>query len=99
MPDKVKAPTEINPAGSEEVIEVFLTPEKTPIAYQKKVDELILCGMTKEEAQGFLSRIPIQLELMYSTNLGLWAMESEALESIEPFCPYSGVQIENPENC
>jgi hypothetical protein len=97
---KQEQPTSINPAGQEEVIDIFLTKEKTPIAYAAKLKELIeISGMTQEEAEETLSTQPIQIEILYSYNLGLWAIESEALESIEPFCPYSGIQIENPDNC
>jgi len=91
-------PASINPNGQQEVFDVILSKEKTPIAYELKHRELVESGMTPEEADTFIQTTPIQLELIYSYGLGLWAIESEPLESISPFCPYSGTEIENPEN-
>jgi hypothetical protein len=98
MTDIKSQPASISPIGSEEVIEVLLTKSKTPIAYELKCNELIKeCGMTQSEAETFLLQ-PLQLELVYSYNLGLWAIESEALESTDPFCPYTGTEIQNPDS-
>jgi len=91
-------PTSINPSGTEETIQVILSKEKTPRAFELKVLELInICGMSREEAENNVSTTPFEIELMYSYNLGLWGIESEPLDSIEPFCPFSGVQIENSD--
>lgn len=92
-------PASIPPVGREEVFDVYLSKTKTPIAYELKHRELMNeCGMTPEEADKFIETTPFQLELIYSYDLGLWAVESEALDSINPFCPYSGAEIINPDN-
>ena len=78
-----------------DVIDVLLTPEKTPIAYNRKLHELInKSGMTKKEAEFFLMA-PISMELFYSNDQGLFGVESEALDSIAIYNPYSGEEIPN----
>jgi len=96
MSDIKSQPASINPVGHEEVLDVYLTKEKTPVAYAIKCAELVNQGMTQKEAEEFLLQ-PIQLEFIYSYEYGLWAIESEPLESIDPFCPYTGQEIENTD--
>ena len=73
--------------GSEEVIEVRLTPYKYPIAFKNKVDELLEQGAfnTKEEAEKWVMETPFVLELIYDKHSGLFAVESEALENSSIF--------------
>lgn len=76
-----------------EVIDVLLCPNKTPLAYQRKVKELVeISGMTEDEAKTQLLQ-PIQLELFYDYGLGLFAIESEAVESAGIYNPYTGKEI------
>lgn len=75
-----------------EIVDVLLSLEKTPIAYGRKLRELVEQGMTEEEAKEFLLR-PIPLELYYEYCLGLFAVESEAVDSIEIYSPYTGKEI------
>lgn len=83
----------INKPHLAETIEVTLTPEKYPIAFERKVRELMGQGAfnTKEEAEKWVKSTPIVLELYYEIDAGLFAVESEALESSpESICsPYS----------
>ncbi|WP_195594670.1 hypothetical protein [Bacteroides fragilis] len=80
-----------------EVIDVRLCPNKTPLAYQRKLKELVeISGMTGDEAKTYLLR-PIQLELLYDYGLGLFAVESEAIESTEIYNPYTGKEIPKEE--
>lgn len=94
-------PIKINNAENMEILNVILSKEHTPIAYQNKLDELMECKCfdTKEEAERFLSTEPIELELYYEKNHGLFAVESESVE-IPGFThsPYSGVPLIDPEN-
>lgn len=90
------SPILINKAGSEEIVEIFLDEQKYPIAYKNKLDELMFCGMSEKEARHEIMVNPIQLELYYSINQGLFGIESEALESIIPHNPYDGKQMINP---
>lgn len=78
-----------------DVIDVYLCPEKTPIAYQRKKKELIAsCGMTEDEAEQCLLR-PIPIEIFYSYDQGLFGIESECLAECEVYNPYTGKEIPN----
>lgn len=79
-----------------DVIEIYLTQQKTPVAYARKKYELIhISGMTEEEAAKYLLKTPIPLELFYDLNVGLFGIDSEATTCSEIFNPYPGKQIPN----
>lgn len=92
--EKIIAPSD----EEEECIDIYLTPEKFPIAFKNKVDELLEqgCFETREEAEADVRRYPIQLDLVYEKHSGLFAVESEALELCTS--PYSGKEIEIDNN-
>ena len=81
----------VTPTDQIETIEVKLSEEKTPIAFKNKLEELIGQGMTEADARKFINETPIILELYYEKDSGLFAVESEALDSCpETICsPYS----------
>lgn len=85
--------------GSEEVIEVRLTPYKYPIAFKNKVDELLEVGAfnTKEDAEKWVMETPFVLELIYEKHSGLFAVESEALENTTCFSPYTMKNLETED--
>ena len=89
----------INEPGSEEIIRVQLSKEHTPVAYQKKLEELVETGAfdTQEEAEKWLNKNPIVLEIYYEKQQGLFAVESEAIESCELVSPYTGNKLVEPE--
>lgn len=74
-----------------ETIEVKLTPGKYPVAYKAKIDELMEQGAfnNRESAERWLMDNPICLELIYEKHSGLFAVESEAIESNSIVSPYS----------
>lgn len=75
---------------------VILDPEKHPIAYQAKLSELRLSGMTDEEAVDYIRETPIEMELYYSPERGLFAVEADAVENgADIFDPYTGIQCED----
>lgn len=80
-----------------ETISVLLTPEKFPLAYKEKVDELMEQGAfnTRKEAEQRVQTTPIVIELYYEKHSGLFAVESEALESPGIKSPYSGEELED----
>ena len=93
-------PIKINNAENYESINVTLSRENTPIAFQNKLDELMECKCfdTVEEAEKFVSENPIELELYYEKNQGLFAVESESIEIPEfTHSPYSGVPFYDPD--
>lgn len=90
MDDELRITTEEG-----DVIDVFLCPNKTPVAYQRKKNELIkMAGMTEEEAERCLLT-PIPIELFYSYNQGLWGIEAEPLAECEVYDPYTGKEVPN----
>lgn len=92
--EKVIAPSD----EEEECIDIYLTPEKYPIAFKNKVDELVELGVyeTRKDAEIELRKYPIQLDLIYEKHYGLFAVESEALDLCTS--PYSKKDIEIDKN-
>lgn len=88
-----------NKVGQEETIAVLLTRKSFPIAFQNKLNELMEQGAfnSEEEATRWIESTPIVLEIMYEKNWGLFAVESEAIESSCLMSPYSGIDIECDE--
>lgn len=86
----------LNPATKYEALPVRLSKEKTPIAFENKIQELLEQGAfkTREEAEYWLSESDIELELYYEKNSGLFAVESEAVENGEIYSPYTGEECE-----
>jgi len=89
--EKVK----INPAKKAEVISVKLTKEKTPIAYNKKLNELMEQGAFKTvtEAEAWLENTEYDLELYYQKDCGLFALDPEALACSTCYSPYTGDEM------
>lgn len=83
------------PISEEEIIEVRLDRNKTPISFRNKVDELMEQGAfdTREDAEKWVEETPIVLEMIYEKHSGLFAVESEAIES-GVYSPYSREEIE-----
>ena len=83
-------PIKMNNADDYESINITLSKENTPIAYQNKLDELmdIKAFDTKEEAEDWINTHPIELELYYENGQGLFAVESEAVERTTIHSPY-----------
>lgn len=86
-----------NKVGQEETIGVLLTRKTFPIAFQNKLNELMEQGAfdNEEDATKWIESNPIVLEIMYEKDCGLFAVESEAIESGGIVSPYSGEEIED----
>ena len=80
-----------NPPGEEELIDVYLDPNKTPVAFHNKVEELMEEGVfeRKEDAERHVKTNPIALELYYEKHEGLFAVEPEAVEEELACSPYT----------
>lgn len=94
--------TDITTFGANsETIEVRLNKKDHPRAFQKAVESLMESGLSEEEATKSVATTPFVLEVAYSTNRGLFAVESEALDFLreEMFDPYTGenVAVEDEE--
>ena len=80
-----------NVSNYEHLCNVKLTKDKFPIAFATKVEELIEQGVceTKEEAESLVADMEIELELYYEKGHGLFAVETEAVDSGTIFSPYT----------
>jgi len=81
-----------------ESVNILLSKDKTPIAFAKKVAELIDCGLTPDEAETYVSQTEIEMEFYYSDGLGLFMVEAEAVESCTIVDPYSGIKLEENDD-
>lgn len=71
-----------------EFINIVLTEREHPIAYKKFYDYLIHCGNDHDDVVDQIAK-GITMELCYQPFFGLFALESEAVNSIETVSPYS----------
>jgi hypothetical protein len=92
--DKIK----VNNADCYESFTVILHEDIFPIAHKNKVDELVESGAfdSREEARQWVNTTPIELELYYEKHSGLFAVESEAIDSCsESLCsPYTKAEFD-----
>ena len=85
----------INDENKYESVNIILTKEKYPIAFEKYVKDIMQGGMTREEAEKYASETPIELELYYQVGFGLFGISSDYVESVESFVsPYNGDEYE-----
>ena len=78
---------------------IKLSKEFTPKAFQAKVEELLeekVCE-TQEEAEKLVESMEFELELYYEKGTGLFAVESEAVESGTIYSPYTAELCEENE--
>ena len=70
---------------------IKLSKEKFPKAFQAKVEELIEEGVcsTQEEAEKIVNDMEFELEIYYEKGTGLFAVESDAVESGTIYSPYT----------
>jgi hypothetical protein len=87
----------VNNSDNYESIKVLLTEEKFPIAFKNKLEELIGCGMAEDEARKWIETTPIELELYYEKDCGLFGVEAESVSSTPPYSPYTGIQMEEAD--
>ena len=73
----------LNGAETYEPITIILTKEVTPIAYRNKIEEYVEQGLyaSTEEAEEKNPKIEIDCEIYYEKNIGLFAVESGAVEN------------------
>ena len=87
----------LNSAETYEPIEIIVKPDKYPIAYNNKIDELVEQGLysTKEDAIKDNPMFVMECEIYYDKHSGLFAVESGAVESGTIYSPYSGELCED----
>ena len=82
--------------SAENAENVFISFDKHthPIAFRNRVKSLMDSGLDRADAEKCASE-PIELEILYDPDCGLFGLETEAVESItEFFNPYTGESIE-----
>ncbi len=78
-----------------EPLMVYLDPVLNKLSYKQKLSELLGSGMSEQEAKDVIA-CGIELELYYSPNLGLFAVESEIIDcSVSVWNPYTGKEMED----
>lgn len=92
MGNKVK----LNGSEEYEPIMIKLDKANTPIAYKNKIDELVEEGAyeSAQEAEADNPYFEIDCEIYYDKHNGVFAVESDAVESSTIYSPYSGVLCE-----
>ncbi len=88
----------VNAPEQYESFMIILNENKYPIAHHKKLEELMEQGAFEsvEAAKEWINTTPIELELYYEKNAGLFAVEAEAVEDIpHTLCsPYTKAEFE-----
>lgn len=81
----------LNNYDNYESIKVTLSKGEYPIAYNNKIEELVEEGLykTTEDAENDNPTIEIEMEIYYEKHYGLFAVESEAVESGTIYSPYT----------
>lgn len=79
--------------NSAEVVDIYLDPNKHPKAFGLKKEELVSAGLSEKNAETFIMTTPIQMELFYSKNRGLFAVEGDAVGNTDVYDPYTGIEL------
>lgn len=74
---------------------LYLTEDRTPAAFERRVADLMRGGLPEAEARHAVTATPICMELFCDPERGLFAVESEPLAQIRIFNPYSGEEVPN----
>lgn len=86
-------PFSVQKADQAEIVDIYLSEGRYPVAHAAKMHELTSQGMAEEEARKLLAEQPIVLEILYEEGSGLFAVESDALETDTLISPYSGKSL------
>ena len=85
-----------NKAENYESILVYLDENRTPLAFNEKLKELMEEGAfdNENDARSYILTNPIELELYYHKGYGLYGVESDAIECSDVYDPYDGTKME-----
>lgn len=79
----------------DEEIKVITTSEINPITFKRRVQCLMLSGLTQEQAEHIASTEPMKLALFYDIGRGAFAVDAEAVSNTPLYNPYTGKEIPN----
>ncbi len=77
-----------------EVMEIYIDENKHPVAYARKMKELQLQLFSEKEARKFILTTPFEMEFYYSLDQGLFLVETDAVENIDIYNPYTGEKLD-----
>ena len=83
----------LNDSDSYESIKISLNKDDFPIAYENRVISFMNSGLNRQDAEREAGR-PIELELYYDTENGLFGVEAEAVEAGTIYNPYTNELME-----
>jgi hypothetical protein len=72
---------------------ISITPLFQPIAYGRRVDNLMLAGFTRKEAEQEALK-PMELEIYFDPETSMFLVDPGAVDSGTIYNPYSGEFIE-----
>ena len=87
----------LNSTEQYESINVRLSKDKTPIAFENKVQELLEQGAfdCREKAEKWLSETDFEMEMYYQKDYGLFLVDAEAVEyGADIYSPYTSEKYE-----
>lgn len=83
----------LNNAENYESLMVTLNKNDHPIAFANRIQDLMNSGFTIEECEKLVCE-PIELELYYDPEYGLFAVDSGAVEAGTIYNPYNRKELE-----
>lgn len=78
---------------NQQTIEIRITKSKYPLLWERKVKELTQQGLSESDAERILGDWVVTLDLYYEIGSGLFAVETDAVESGSIHSPYSDSDI------
>ena len=88
---KISATPETLPYG------LTISASQYPKVVMAKKEELMSQGLSEEDADNVVSNLYFDVELFYSKGNGIFAVESEAVESGEVYDPYTQIKLVDEE--
>lgn len=86
----------LNNSDDYESIKVKLTPTETPRVYGLRVQDLMIGGMSGDEAEKKALE-PYELELYYEPGVALFAVDPESVDSGTVYSPYTAELCEQAD--
>lgn len=86
----------LNNSDNIESVMVTICPIKNPIAFENRVNSLVSSGLSLEEAKEEASK-PLEMEMYFDINNGLFMVEAEAVGNTDIFNPYTKELLEESE--
>lgn len=77
----------------EEVVYAITSPAVNPDTFRRRVQCLMLSGMTQSEAEQYASDHPMKLELFYDIGRGGFAVEAQYVAQTPIYNPYTGKEV------